>query len=142
MKLQELEQKYEELGKEIEKLKSQQDEVIYVPDNIQFEKWCGTGDNLGLVFDIDRVLCTLFNRLRVSEADESCFVKCKLVKVDKPQAGNWYYCNDEDSPVFNQKQYYHKYISNKEYYYVSFNKDIKKNDRVLKNYWQVVRCDE
>lgn len=141
--LQKAREKIERGEQELKQL-DKEEEVIFVPANIQFEKYCGGGDKLGLVFDEDRKMYTQDNGLMVDEIHPRYFCtygELQLVKVDKPKAGNWYYAADGDNPDFSNKNRYKKYVSDKEYYYVSV-RDIMYTNSSWRNYWQVVRVND
>jgi len=114
---------------------------IPVPDSIQFVK-AGEGDGLGMGFNEDRVLFTVDNKVCINNYKYFFQVKTKLLKVNKPEAGNWYFVSNEDKPDFTEKEYYHKYISKEKYISIKENRNISEGKIGFYNYWQVVRCEQ
>jgi hypothetical protein len=144
MNKQEALNKIEELKKFVEDCDKEED-IIYVPENIKFEDDTGEGDCMGLVFDTDRVLYTEDNKLVVvhcNSVDILPHKSLKLVKVDQPEAGKWYFVTDYEIPDFSRKDFYHKYVSESEYFYVSSNGSINKSKSSWNVYYQVVRVNE
>lgn len=77
-----LKQQLAEIGERIKQLEARENMII-VPDCIQIESAMGgEGDDLGIVFDQDRVMYTINGQLKVDLAMPGDRCYCKLVPID------------------------------------------------------------
>lgn len=122
-------------GKEV---KFVEDPVIYVPDEIEFEKY---PEMLGMKFDKNSSLAFLKgNGLHVSRFCEFNKTKCKLTpcKWEDLEIGDWGFRHDTPNPlVFNTKILYMLKVSDFKYRYIDMYENIILSQPEFKYYWKV-----